>query len=414
MRKQILAIGAILFSTALYIVANGLIGVLIPVRARMEGFSNLSLGIIGSAYFTGFVIGCFAGPRLLARVGHSRTFAVGAGISAATVLLQSMFVSEFLWIVLRGAFGLAAACIYMVIESWLNDRASNENRGRIFSTYLTVNFASLIVGQMLFGTSNPSSFALFSLAAILYALCLIPMGLTRLPQPHAAHVPALRPLRLFGISPVGVMGCIAVGFSNSAVWTLAPVYAHAHGLNKGWIAVFMSVFTLGGALVQWPMGRWSDRIDRRIIIAAICVLACGAGLALATFGGAHRWTILPLICVFGMVALPLYGMSVAHANDRIARHSFVEISATLLLINSLASVLGPTIAALIMGWAGTQALFYYTASIHAAMASFAILRITMRHGSAGVHRDAYEPQPQQATLATAELDPRSAEEKSAA
>ncbi len=414
MRKQILAIGAILFSTALYIVGNGLIGVLIPVRAHLDGFSNLALGIIGSAYFAGFVIGCFAGPRLLARVGHSRTFAVGAGISAATVLLQSMFVSEFLWIVLRGAFGLAAASIYMVIESWLNDRATNENRGRIFSTYLTVNFASLIVGQMLFGTANPSSFALFSLAAVLYALCLIPMGLTQLPQPHAAHVPSLRPLHLFSVSPVGVMGCIAVGFANSAVWTLAPVYAHAHGLNKGWIAVFMSVFTLGGALIQLPLGRWSDRIDRRIIIAGICVLACAAGIALATFGGAHRWTILPLIGVFGAVALPLYGMSVAHANDRISRQSFVETSATLLLINSLASVFGPTVAALIMGWAGTQALFYYTAAIHAAMASFAILRISLRHDASGVHREPYEPQPQQSTLATAEFDPRSTEETSAA
>ncbi len=414
MRKQILAIGAILFSTALYIVGNGLIGVLIPVRAHLDGFSNLALGIIGSAYFAGFVIGCFAGPRLLARVGHSRTFAVGAGISAATVLLQSMFVSEFLWIVLRGAFGLAAASIYMVIESWLNDRATNENRGRIFSTYLTVNFASLIVGQMLFGTANPSSFALFSLAAVLYALCLIPMGLTQLPQPHAAHVPSLRPLHLFSVSPVGVMGCIAVGFANSAVWTLAPVYAHAHGLNKGWIAVFMSVFTLGGALIQLPLGRWSDRIDRRIIIAGICVLACAAGIALATFGGAHRWTILPLIGVFGAVALPLYGMSVAHANDRISRQSFVETSATLLLINSLASVFGPTVAALIMGWAGTQALFYYTAAIHAAMASFAILRISLRHDASGAHREPYEAQPQQSTLATAEFDPRSTEEKSAA
>src|SRR5476651_2569148 len=386
MRKQLLAIGAILFSTALYIVGNGLIGVLIPVRAHLEGFSNLALGIIGSAYFAGFVLGCFAGPRLLARVGHSRTFAVGAGISAAAVLLQAMFVSEPLWIVLRGAFGLAAACIYMVIESWLNDRATNENRGRIFSIYLTVNFASLIAGQMLFGTSNPSSFTLFSLAAVLYALCLIPMGLTQLPQPHAAHVPSLRPLRLFGISPVGVMGCIAVGFANSAVWTLAPVYAHAHGLNKGWIAIFMSVFTLGGALIQLPLGRWSDHMDRRIIIAGICVLACFAGVALATFGGAHRWTILPLICVFGMVALPLYGMSVAHANDRISREGFVETSATLLLINSLSSVFGPTVAALIMGWAGTQALFFYTAAIHAAMAAFTILRITVRHGSGGMHQ----------------------------
>ncbi|MGZ5939076.1 MAG: MFS transporter, partial [Rhizomicrobium sp.] len=325
----------------------------------------------------------------------------------------SMFVSELLWIVLRGAFGVAAACIYMVIESWLNDRATNENRGRIFSAYLLVNFSSIIAGQMLFATGNPSSFALFSLSAVFYALCLIPMGLTQLPQPHAAHVPSLRPLRLYRTSPVGVVGCIAVGFANSAVWTLAPVYAQAHGLNKGWIAIFMSVFTLGGALVQLPLGRWSDLIDRRIIIATVCALACVLGLALATFGGAHRWMILPLIFCFGTVALPLYGLSVAHTNDRIARENFVETSATLLLINSTASVFGPTVAALMMGWAGTQALFYYSAAIHAAMAVFAIVRISMRDEPANIHREPYEPQPQQATLATAEFDPRSADEQAA-
>jgi len=410
MRKQLFAIAAILFSTALYIAGNGLVGVLIPVRAHLDGFSNLSLGVIGSFYFAGFVIGCFAGPRLLARVGHSRTFAVGAGVSAATILLQSMFVSELLWVLLRGAFGVAAACIYMVIESWLNDRASNENRGRIFSAYLMVNFSAIIAGQMLFATGNPSSFVLFNLSAVFYALCLIPMGLTQLPPPHAAHVPKLRPLRLYFISPVGVVGCIAVGFANSAVWTLAPVFAQAHGLTKGWIAIFMSVFTLGGALIQLPLGRWSDRIDRRVIIAAVCVLAAILGVVLATFGGAHRWTILPLIFVFGTVALPLYGLSVAHTDDRIARQDFVETSATLLLINSTASVVGPTFAALVMGYAGTAALFLYSAAIHAAMAIFTLVRIAMRDEPADAHREPYEPQPQQATLVTAQFDPRNPEE----
>jgi MFS family permease len=321
-----------------------------------------------------------------------------------------MFVSELVWVLLRGAFGMAAACIYMVIESWLNDRASNENRGRIFSAYLMVNFSAIIAGQMLFATGNPSSFVLFNLSAVFYALCLIPMGLTQLPPPHAAHVPQLRPLRLYFISPVGVVGCIAVGFANSAVWTLAPVFAQAHGLNKGWIAIFMSVFTLGGALIQLPLGRWSDRIDRRVIIAAVCVLAAILGLVLATFGGAHRWTILPLIFVFGTVALPLYGLSVAHTNDRIARQDFVETSATLLLINSMSSVVGPTFAALLMGVAGTAALFLYSAAIHAAMAIFTLVRIAMRDEPADAKREPYEPQPQQATLVTAQFDPRNPEE----
>ena len=408
MRKQIWALGAILFSTALYIAGNGLIGVLIPVRAHLEGFSNLALGVIGSFYFAGFVIGCYAGPRLLARAGHSRTFGIGAGISAATILLQSMFVSEFVWIAMRGAFGMAAACIYMVIESWLNDQATNDNRGRVFSLYLTVNFSAIIAGQMMFGTGRPSSYVLFSTAAIFYALSLIPMGLTRLQQPHAAHVPTLRPLRLYGIAPVGVMGCIAVGFANSAVWTLAPVYAQTHGLGKGWIAVFMSVFTFGGAIVQLPLGRLSDRMDRRFIIAFVCIAAAAIAVALATFGGAHRWTVLPLIGCFGMVALPLYGLSVAHSNDRIARNEFVETSATLLLINSLSSVLGPTLAALVIGRFGTQALFYYTASIHAAMALFTIFRVAMRDAPS-THHDRFEAQPQQGTPASAELDPRAKE-----
>ncbi len=406
MRKQIWALGAILFSTALYIAGNGLIGVLIPVRAHSAGFSNLALGIIGSFYFAGFAVGCFTGPRLLARVGHSRTFGIGAGISAATILLQSMFVTEPVWIVMRGAFGVAAACIYMVIESWLNDQATNENRGRVFSLYLTVNFSAIIAGQMTFGTASPSSTALFSTAAILYALSLIPLGLTRLEQPQATHVPTLRPLRLYGIAPVGVMGCIAVGFANSAVWSLSPIYAQAHGLNKGWIAVFMSVFTLGGALVQLPLGRLSDRMDRRYIIAFVCFAAAGFAVALATFGGAHRETILPLIGCFGIVALPLYGLSVAHANDRIPRSEFVETSATLLLINSLASVGGPTIAALAIGRFGTQALFFYTAAIHVAMGAFTVVRIGMKDAVSSAHRERYTAQPQQGTPASAELDPR--------
>ncbi|HEV2651059.1 MAG TPA: MFS transporter, partial [Rhizomicrobium sp.] len=316
MQKQLWAIGAILFSTALYIAGNGLIGVLIPVRASLAGFSDLILGFIGSFYFAGFMAGCWLGPRLLARVGHSRTFAVSAGVSATAILVQSLVVSEPVWIVARGLFGVAAACIYMVIESWLNDRATNDNRGRIFSSYLAVNFTALVVGQMLFATSSPKSFALFSLAAILYALCLIPMGLTSLPQPVATKVPTLRPGKLFRIAPVGVAGCIAVGFANSAVWTLAPVFAQAHGLNKGWIAVFMSVFTLGGALVQLPLGRLSDRMDRRIIILAVSIAASALGLSMALFAGYDRSLILVLIGLFGVAAACIYMVIESWLNDR--------------------------------------------------------------------------------------------------
>jgi MFS family permease len=409
MRKQILSVTAILLSVLIFLMGNGLLGTLLPMRAHIAGFSDLAIGLIGSAYFAGFVLGCFTGPRLLERIGHSRTFAVAAGLAAAATLAQSLMVDEPAWIGLRALFGFAAANLYMVIESWLNDRATNETRGRIFSAYLTVNFSGLIIGQWLFTTGRPGSFSLFSLAAICYALCLIPMGLTRLPQPKAGAVPMLRPARMFKLAPVGVAGCISVGLANGAVWTLAPVYAHDHHLTKALLAGFMSAFTLGGALVQLPLGRLSDHVDRRFVIAGVALLACCAGVALALFGGASPARALVLVSLFGMVTLPMYGLSVAHANDRLPREMFIEASATLLMINALASVAGPTLAALVMTHAGTASLFLFSAGINFCLALFTILRIGFAGAQPGGSHERFEPMPEQSSPTALELDPRGQE-----
>jgi MFS family permease len=413
MRNQLYSVAAILLSAAIFIAGNGLIGTLIPVRASLAGFSNGTLGLIGSAYYIGFVAGCFAGPRLFARVGHSRTFAVCAGIAAATTLLQSIFLSATVWIVMRFGFGFAAASLYMVIESWLNERATPEARGRIFATYMTVNYASLIVGQMLFSSNKPTSFTLFDLTAALYALCLIPVGLTLLPQPQAKVVPKLRPMRLFRTSPVGVVGCIAVGLANSALWAWAPIFAQDHGLSRAWLSTFMGVLTLGGAAIQLPLGRLSDHMDRRFVILGICVASAAIGVLLYLFGQSGRTNLLILIGLFGIAALPFYGLSVAHANDRIPRESFVEASATLLMLNALAACFGPSIAAQVIDIWGSGALFLYTAAIHIAMAVFIIFRLTMRDTLIGESRDKFEMMPQQGSPAVLELDPRGPEEKAA-
>ena len=414
MIPQLRSITAILFATLIFLIGNGLLGTLIPVRAHLEGFSTLAIGVIGSAYFAGFVLGCFTGPRWLARVGHIRTFAVCAGIAAAATLAQSILVSVFAWIAMRALFGFASANMYMALESWLNDRAGNETRGRVFASYMSVNFAGLLIGQLLFATARPQSFVLFSLATIFYALCLIPVGLTDIKQPARAPIPVLRPLRLFRISPVGVAGCIAVGLANSAIWTLAPVYAQDRGLSSGGIALFMCAFTIGGTLVQLPVGRLSDHMDRRYVIAATCALAAAAGIAIALFMGSERGVMLWAIAGFGVLVLPLYGLSVAHANDRIPREAFVESSATLLLINALASVLGPTLAAGVMDAFGTQTLFYFTAAVHLAMTGFTLVRLRQKAAPLVGHREKFEPLPHQASPSSLELDPRGPEEEKAA
>jgi MFS family permease len=402
--SQFLSVGAILFSTLLFLVAQGLTGTLLPLRAHLAQFSNFSIGLMASAYFVGFIAGCYGGPRMLARVGHSRTFAAAGGIAAAVILTMSLEISEPAWILLRGFFGFAAASIYMVLESWLNDRATNETRGLVFAAYLLVNFTGLIVGQWCFTAGKTSSATLFILSAIFYSLCLIPLGLTRLAQPQPVRVPTLRPVRLFRISPVGVAGCISVGLANAACWAFLPIYAHDHHLSRGLVAGFMSAFTLGGALIQLPVGRLSDRLDRRLIIAVTSICAAAMGVAMFLFGQSSHSAAVLLVGLFGASALPVYGLSVAHANDRISRKNFVESSATLLLVNALASTIGPVLAALVTDHFGTSSLFLYTAMIHLSLAVFTLARI----GTAAppVHREAYKPTPQQASPIAFEIDPR--------
>ncbi|HEY7978953.1 MAG TPA: MFS transporter [Rhizomicrobium sp.] len=406
------SVAAILLSTLIFLMGAGLLTTLIPVRAHLEGFSDFSLGLIGSFYYVGFMLGCYVGPRLFARAGHSRTFAVAAGLATTATLLQALHVSEVAWILTRGLFGFAAAMLYMTMESWLNDRATNETRGRIFASYMVVNYLGLMLGQWLFVTGRPSSFALFSLAAIFYALCPIPVGLTRTPQPAASAVPRLNPLKIFRVSPVGVAGCIVVGFANAAVWVFAPVYAQDHGMTRGLLAAFMVAFTLGGALSQMPVGRLSDRIDRRYVIAGVTFSAAMAGICLYLFGGHSPTLTVILIGLFGMLSLPLYGLSVAHTNDRLPRESFVEASATLLLINAIASAFGPVLGALVTSRFGTSSLFLYTAAFHLAMLAFTLVRIGAKETAPEGLREPFEPMPPQAASpGMVELDPRAPEQK---
>jgi MFS family permease len=408
MTTQLRSVAAILLSTIVFLMGNGLLGTLIPVRAHISGFSDFAIGLIGSAYYVGFVAGCYAGPRMLARAGHSRTFAVAAGLASAATLTQALQVSEVWWVALRCFFGFAAALLYMVIESWLNDRATNETRGRIFASYMVVNYSGLVLGQWLFATGRPSSFSLFSLAAILYSLCLVPVGITRTPQPALTKVPTLDPRKIFRVSPVGVAGCIAVGFANAAVWVFAPVYAQDHGLTRGFLAAFMIAFTLGGAISQMPVGRLSDRMDRRYVIAGVTLLAAIAGICLYLFGGHSQTLTLILVAVFGFVTLPVYGLSVAHTNDRLPREMFVEASATLLMINALASVVGPLIASAVTARFGTASLFLYTAVFHLAMFAFTLARIGVKSTPPDELREPFEPVlPQTASPQILELDPRS-------
>ena len=406
MTGQLRALTGILLSILLFVMGAGLMTTLIPVRGHLAGFGDVAIGVIGSAYYAGFVLGCFGGPPLLTRIGHIRSFAIAGGAAAATILLQSIDVGQLVWIFARFVFGLSSAGIYMVTESWLNDRASNDTRGRILAIYLTVNYGGIVIGQWFYTVAPPLSFVLFNIAAIFCVLCVVPVGATRLAQPVPSGVPAIRPWRLFRIAPVGVAGCIAVGAANGAVWTLAPVYANVHGLHGVMLAAFMSAFTAAGALSQAPVGRLSDHMDRRWTILVMSLLAGLSAAALAFWGGGAPLVAIALFALFGAAALPIYGLSVAHTNDRIPREDFVSASATLLLVNALASVVGPVVAAEITTHTSLAALFWFVAAIHGLHVAFVIWRVQRAERPPEVFRERYAPVLPQATPTALELDPR--------
>ncbi|MDA0662626.1 MAG: MFS transporter [Proteobacteria bacterium] len=382
-------VAALLLSVFILLVGNGLQGTVLPIRANIEGFSALGIGGIGAAYYLGFTIGCIAGPVAIKRVGHIRAFAALAAIAAASSMLHALMVSPFPWYVFRCLTGVCFAGLYMIIESWLNERSTNETRGRVLSIYQIVNLTAITGGQFLLNAADPAGFELFAIVTVLIALGLVPVALTTATAPRPIQQTRLRIGWLYGISPVAVLGCIAVGLANGAFWGLAPVHARLNGLPVSEIAVFMAVTIIGGAILQFPLGRLSDHYDRRYVLIAACLLCALAGLGLAMLGDGSHSLMLAMAFLFGGFAFPIYALSIAHANDLVEPGDRVNVSSGLLLVFGLSAVVGPVIASAVMEMTSYQSLFIFTAVVHVITAAFAYYRTTRRKALAASERDGF-------------------------
>ncbi|MCY4395575.1 MAG: MFS transporter [Rhodospirillaceae bacterium] len=391
--KALLApVAALLVGVALLMLGNGLFLTLVPLRADLEGFGAAWIGAIGAAYSVGFVLGCYLVPPLVARVGHIRVYAAIAALGAIVPLLHLLALNPVAWILFRIVIGLCISGLYMVIESWLNGAASRRNRGTVFSAYVAIHLTAVTAGQYLLLLDSPSSSKLFSLATILFALAVIPVCLTRAPSPPlpVKAQPELR--RLWRNSQVSVVGCLTNGMANGAVWSLAPVYAKGLGLSVTGIAIFVSIAIIGGAVVQYPLGRLSDRLpDRRWLIAAVCAVASLAGVVLMAAAGLPVMIVYAAYFLFGAAAFSIYGFSVAHANDHAEPEDFVEIMAGLLVIFGLGAVAGPLVAAALMEATGSGSLFLFTSVVHGAVALWTFWRMKQRGPIAPEDREDYVP-----------------------
>ena len=376
MRSTLANISSLLLGLFFLIVGHGLQMTLIPLRAEAEGWAPFEIGLIGSAYYIGFLGGCFGAPYLIRRAAHIRAFSAMVSLATATMVMFPLWVAFGPWFVFRILLGACLAGLYLVIESWLNEGATNQTRGGIMAAYVMVNYGAIAIGQLGVTLHTPGDFTLFAVAAVAMSLAAIPVALTTSAQPSPIALVRFRPRELFRLSPVGVVGVAVVGLANGAFWSLGAVSAVGAGLSAQQAAVFMAIVTACGAAAQWPAGRLSDRVDRRYVLIGLLGSAAVVGLLFLLPVPPAAW--FGLAVLFGLSMSPTYSISAAHAYDHAAPGTFVETAAGLFVVNAAAAIVGPLIASVMMATLGSSALFLFTAIAQAALAAYVLLRVRRR------------------------------------
>lgn len=377
MWSHILPISSLLSGVALLLLGNGLLNTLLTLRGVHEGYSTTMLGLVMSGYFVGYLLGTWVNTPLIRRVGHIRAFAFFAAVAASIALMHVLVVDPWFWLFLRVGYGMALIGLYMVIESWLNAQASNEQRGQIFAVYMVVNLVALAIAQQLLGLAAPTEFILFALAAILICCALTPIALTRQAQPNIPDTHAVDLRHLIRVAPLALFAAAISGLSMGGFWGMAPVYASLNGMDASGVGLLMSLSILGGALLQWPIGRFSDNHDRRTVLFWVVSLAVLVSLLLSMMP-TGIW-MLALFFVWGGLAFAVYPIAVAQLIDQLHPDEILSGSSGLLLVNGLGAICGPLLAGVLIEQLGPDTLPLFFAACFAALAIYNLHRL--RHVS---------------------------------
>ena len=395
---------ALFFGFAIISLAHGLQGTLIGVRAVVEGFSFISTGFVIAGYYVGYLTGSIIIPIFLKRVGHIRVFAALASLASIAILLHSVFVEPYMWFFIRIFTGISLAGIYVIMESWLNDKSTNKTRGQILSIYMIITFASLGMGQFLLNLSDPAKVDLFILVSILLSFALLPILLSVTEAPNTTNPKAFSLKELFIISPFGFVGAFFTGLAHSAILGYGAVYAAAKGLGLFEISVFMVIVTSCGALFQWPVGYVSDKIDRRIILIGVTLIASGLSLFIVASSYISIIIFFILLAIYAGMSLPMYSLTIAHTNDFLQQDEIIGASSTIAILVGLGAICGPIIASFFMNLIGPDGFFIYLFIVHGLLGLFGLYRLAKRTKPTDLESQ-YTPLPRNISAAGMELTP---------
>lgn len=405
MIASIFKLSTLLFGVAILITGHGLQLAFMPLRIQLLGWSSAQGGLLSSLYFGGFLLGCFVVPRLVRRVGHIRCFAVLTSLMAASILSLGLLENYYFWMLLRVLTGFAIVGLYLVIESWLNAEVSNEVRGAVLASYTVVVLSCLALGQLLLNSSSPDGYNLLILSAMLIVLAAVPVCLTSSSQPKQIPSASFSPLLVIKTSRAAATGALVAGLISGSIYGLGAIYGSEIGLDVRSISIMMSLAIAGGALAQLPLGKFSDRVDRRLVILgcmALGTLIAGFALILPSY------LIYGVMFLFGAAVMPIYALSLALASDNSRDGNFMEVGTGLMITNATGSVIGPLITSQLMFRLGPS--YFFIANLAILILGAVVVAIMIRTKTAKAHPSDFALATSASAQASLQLDPRVEEE----
>lgn len=368
---------ALLLGMLLLMIGNGLQGSLIGIRGSIEEFSTSELSVITSAYFVGFLFGSKTAPELIRRVGHIRVFAALGSFISAVLILYPTITEPWAWILLRVIFGFSFSGVYVTAESWLNNSATNETRGKALSLYMIVQMSGIVASQALLNVADPAGYVLFVIPSVLVSLSFAPILLSVMPTPAFETTKAMSLRALYNVSPTGFVGMFLMGMVFAAQFGMASVYGTEAELSVRQISIFISAIFLGGMVLQYPFGWFSDRMDRRVLIFAAAIVGTLGSLLGFAFGARFE-VLLVAGFIIGGVSNPLYALLIAYTNDYLGTENMAAASGGLIFVNGMGAIFGPILTGWAMSVVGSAGFWAYLALIFALLSFYVLYRMTQR------------------------------------
>ena len=362
--RLIISFAALFLSVILLQLSSGGVGPLDALSAITLDFSTAQIGLLGSAHFVGFFIGCWWASRLMGSVGHSRAFAAFTATGAIGLLAHMLVIDPLAWAIMRVASGFCVAGCYTVIEAWLQSKVTNKNRGRAMGSYRIVDMGGSLGAQLIISVLEPASYVSYNILAILCCAALLPITLTTARQPATPDAPRLRPGLGLAMSPLAVAGVVVAGLTSAAFRMVGPVYGQEVGLAIDAIALFLAAFVLGGALAQYPVGWLADRFDRRRVLIGLAAASIAASVLTGAAPGLGVGVVYASTVIFGATTFPIFSVSAAHAHDFARDEQRVELAAALMFFFALGAIASPLVASALIEAFGPRAFFFYIGAAH--------------------------------------------------